>query len=148
MLGVNKVFLMGNLTRDPELRQTPSGQSVVNFGVATNRIWNDKNGNRQQEVEYHNVVVFGKLAQIAAQYLTKGQLVFVEGRIRTRSWEDASGQKRNRTEIIASSFQMGPRKLKEEGNEEIPEIVNKIEEVDLDASQNFQKEEPQEEVPF
>jgi len=116
--------------------------------VATNRIWNDKNGNRQQEVEYHNVVVFGKLAQIAAQYLTKGQLVFVEGRIRTRSWEDASGQKRNRTEIIASSFQMGPRKLKEEGNEEIPEIVNKIEEVDLDASQNFQKEEPQEEVPF
>ncbi len=147
-MNFNRIFILGNLTRDPELRQTPSGQSVVNFGVATNRIWNDKNGNRQQEVEYHNVVVFGKLAQIAAQYLTKGQLVFVEGRIRTRSWEDASGQKRNRTEIIASSFQMGPRKLKEEGNEEIPEIVNKIEEVDLDASQNFQKEEPQEEVPF
>ncbi|MCD6085420.1 single-stranded DNA-binding protein [bacterium] len=146
-MNFNRIFILGNLTRDPELRQTPSGQSVVNFGVATNRIWNDKDGNRQQEVEYHNVVVFGKLAQIAAQYLTKGQLVFVEGRIRTRSWEDASGQKRNRTEIIALSFQMGPRKLKED-SEEIPEIVNKIEEVDLDTSQNFQKEEPQEEVPF
>ena len=137
-MNFNRVFILGNLTRDPELRQTPSGQSVVNFGVATNRIWNDKDGNRQQEVEYHNVVVFGKLAQVAAQYLTKGQLVFVEGRIRTRSWEDASGQKRTRTEIIASSFQMGPRKSKED-SEEVPEIVNKIEEVDLDTSQNFQR---------
>ena len=129
-MNFNRVFILGNLTRDPELRQTPSGQSVASFGVATNRIWNDKDGNRQQEVEYHNVVVFGKLAQIAAQYLTKGRLIFVEGRIRTRSWEDASGQKRTRTEIIALNFQMGPRP--KESNEEIPEIVNEIEEVNLE----------------
>ena len=142
-MNFNRVFILGNLTRDPELRQTPSGQSVASFGVATNRIWNDKDGNRQQEVEYHNVVVFGKLAQIAAQYLTKGRLIFVEGRIRTRSWEDASGQKRTRTEIIALNFQMGPKP--KEGSEEIPEIVNEIEEVDLE---NPQEEKPQEEVPF
>jgi len=142
-MNFNRVFILGNLTRDPELRQTPSGQSVASFGVATNRIWNDKDGNRQQEVEYHNVVVFGKLAQIAAQYLTKGRLIFVEGRIRTRSWEDASGQKRTRTEIIALNFQMGPKP--KEGSEEIPEIVNEIEEVNLE---NPQEEKPQEEVPF
>jgi len=142
-MNFNRVFILGNLTRDPELRQTPSGQSVASFGVATNRIWNDKDGNRQQEVEYHNVVVFGKLAQIAAQYLTKGRLIFVEGRIRTRSWEDASGQKRTRTEIIALNFQMGPKP--KESSEEIPEIVNEIEEVNLE---NPQEEKPQEEVPF
>lgn len=145
-MNFNRVFILGNLTRDPELRQTPSGQSVATFGVATNRIWIDKDGNRQQEVEYHNVVAFGKLAQIAAQYLTKGRLVFIEGRLRTRSWEDASGQKRSRTEIIAINFQMGP-KPKEEGSEQIPEIVNEIEEINLDEpAQNL--EEGQEEVPF
>ncbi len=145
-MNFNRVFILGNLTRDPELRQTPSGQSVATFGVATNRIWIDKDGNRQQEVEYHNVVAFGKLAQIAAQYLTKGRLIFIEGRLRTRSWEDASGQKRTRTEIIAINFQMGP-KPKEESVEQIPEIVNEIEEINLDEPpQNL--EEGQEEVPF
>jgi len=145
-MNFNRVFILGNLTRDPELRQTPSGQSVATFGVATNRIWIDKDGNRQQEVEYHNVVAFGKLAQIAAQYLTKGRLIFIEGRLRTRSWEDASGQKRSRTEIIAINFQMGP-KPKEESVEQIPEIVNEIEEINLDEPpQNL--EEGQEEVPF
>jgi len=145
-MNFNRVFILGNLTRDPELRQTPSGQSVATFGVATNRIWVDKDGNRQQEVEYHNVVAFGKLAQIAAQYLTKGRLIFIEGRLRTRSWEDASGQKRSRTEIIAINFQMGP-KPKEESVEQIPEIINEIEEINLDEPpQNL--EEGQEEVPF
>ena len=145
-MNFNRIFILGNLTRDPELRQTPNGQSVANFGVATNRIWIDKNGNRQQEVEYHNVVAFGKLAQIAAQYLNKGRLVFVEGRIRTRSWEDASGQRRTRTEIIALNFQMGPRP-KEKETEVIPEIVDQIEEVDLDDSQSENKSESSE-MPF
>jgi len=148
-MNFNRIFILGNLTRDPELRQTPTGQSVATFGVATNRIWIDKDGNKQQEVEYHNVVAFGKLAQIAAQYLTKGRLIFVEGRIKTRTWEDASGQKRTRTEIIAINFQMGP-KPREEEKEQIPEIVEQIEEIDLESPQNSPEasKENQEEVPF
>jgi len=148
-MNFNRIFILGNLTRDPELRQTPTGQSVATFGVATNRIWIDKDGNKQQEVEYHNVVAFGKLAQIAAQYLTKGRLIFVEGRIKTRTWEDASGQKRSRTEIIAINFQMGP-KPREEEKEQIPEIVEQIEEIDLESPQNSPEasKENQEEVPF
>ena len=105
----NKVFILGNLTRDPEIRTTPTGQSVAQFGVATNRIWYDKNHQKQTDVEFHNIVAWGKLAEIASRYLTKGKMVFVEGRIKTRSWQDQSGQKKYRTEIIAETFQMGPK---------------------------------------
>lgn len=108
-MNLNKVFLIGNLTRDPELRTLPSGKPVVSFGVATNRIWNDESGKRQQAPEFHNIVVFGKLAEIAKQYLLKGKLVFIEGRIQTRSWESQDGNKKNRTEIIAERLQLGPR---------------------------------------
>lgn len=108
-MNFNKVFILGNLTRDPELRTTPSGQSVVSFGVATNRIWIDKNGQKQKETEFHNVIAWGKLAETASRYLFKGKLVFVEGRLRTRSWVDQNGVKHSRTEIIAQNFQLGPK---------------------------------------
>ncbi len=109
-MNLNKVILIGNLTADPELRSTPSGQPVGNFRMATNRIWVDKNTRqKQQEVEYHTVVVWGKLAEIASRFLTKGSLAMVEGRLRTRSWQDTSGNKRFRTEIIAQTLQLGPR---------------------------------------
>ncbi len=114
-MNFNKVFILGNLTRDPELRTTPAGQSVASFGVATNRIWNDKNGQRQTEVEFHNVVVWGKLAETASRYLSKGKLVFIEGRLKTRSWTDQGGVRHSRTEIIAQSFQLGPRGSDEGG---------------------------------
>lgn len=108
-MNLNKAFLIGNLTRDPELKTLPSGQPVVNFGVATNRMWKNKEGQPQQQVEFHNIVMFGRLAEIAKQYLKKGSLVMVEGRIQTRSWEAQDGQKKYRTEIIAEAMQMGPR---------------------------------------
>lgn len=105
---INKVFLFGNLTRDPELRSLPSGANVASFGLATNRVYKDKNGAKQESVEFHNIVVFGRQADIAAQYLKKGSSLFVEGRIQTRSWEGEKG-KQYRTEIVVDRFQFGPR---------------------------------------
>ena len=107
---LNKVFIFGNLTRDPELRSLPSGRPVTNFGVATNRVWKDKDGNRQESTEFHNIVVFGRQAETTAQYLQKGSSVLVEGRIQTRSWDAEDGTKRYRTEIIADRIQFGPRR--------------------------------------
>ena len=108
-MNLNKVFILGNLTRDPELRQTPSGQNVATFGVATNRIWGSPTG-KQTQTEFHNIVVWGRLEEIAHQYLAKGRLVLVEGRLNTRTWQDQqTGQKRSRTEIVAETMQLGPR---------------------------------------
>ncbi len=109
-MNLNKAIIVGNLTRDPESRALPSGQSVVSFSIATNRVWNDPSGNKQESTEFHNIVAFGKLADICSRYLSKGRLVLIEGRIQTRSWQDQnSGSKRYKTEIIADSMQMGPR---------------------------------------
>lgn len=106
-MNLNKVMIIGNLTRDPESRTVPSGQSVCSFGVATNRIWKDQNtGERKQAVEYHNIVAWGKLADICSQYLHKGSKVYIEGRLQTRSWDDQSGVKRYRTEIITENMIM------------------------------------------
>lgn len=110
-MNLNKVFILGNLTRDPELRQVPSGQAVCSFGVATNRFFTDSTGQKQQQVEYHNVVAWGRQAEIVNQYLRKGSLVLVEGRLQTRSWDDQAGNKRYRTEIIAERIQLGPRQV-------------------------------------
>ena len=106
---LNKVFIFGNLTRDPELRSLPSGNAVVNFSLATNRVWKDKDGNKQENTEFHNIVIFGRQAETAAQYLKKGSSLLVEGRLQTRSWDDNAGAKRYRTEIIVDRFQFGPR---------------------------------------
>jgi single-strand DNA-binding protein len=104
---LNKVMLIGNLGRDPEVRSTPSGQPVANFTLATSRRWKDKNGQRQEQTEWHNIVVWGKQAEIAGQYLTKGKQIFLEGRLQTRSWEDrTSGEKKYRTEVVCDNFQM------------------------------------------
>ena len=106
---INKALIYGNLTRDPELRSLPSGIQVTSFSVATNRVWKDKNGAKQESADFHNIVVFGRQAETAAQYLKKGSGVFVEGRIQTRSWDDKDGQKKYRTEIVADRIQFGPR---------------------------------------
>ena len=104
---VNKVILIGNLGRDPELRSTPSGQQVASFSLATNRKWKDRDGNQQEQTEWHNIVCWGRQAEIAGQYLTKGRQIYVEGRLQTRSWEDRqSGEKKYRTEIVSDNFQM------------------------------------------
>ena len=110
MAGVNKAILVGNLGRDPELRQTPSGQSVCNFTVATSESWTDKNGERVERTEWHRIVAWGKTGELCAQYLSKGRTVYVEGRIQTREWEDKDGNKRYTTEINAQTVQfIGPR---------------------------------------
>lgn len=103
MYSLNRATLLGNCTKDPETRQTPSGQSVCSFGVATNRTWTDQAGQKQEAAEFHNVVAWGKLAEICGQYLTKGKKVYVEGRIQTRSWDGQDGQKRFTTEIVADN---------------------------------------------
>lgn len=108
-MNLNKVFILGRLTADPQLRNIPSGQAVANFSVATNKIWTDKNGQKQEAVEFHNIVVWGRQAETASKFLNKGGLVLVEGRLQTRGWEDKQGQKRKTTEIIADSIQFGPR---------------------------------------
>jgi len=105
-MNLNKVMIIGNLTRDPESRTTPQGVQVTTFTVATNFIWTDPSGQRQEKVEYHNVVAWRKLGEICAQYLTKGSKVYVEGRLQTRSWDDQNGNKRYRTEIIAENMIM------------------------------------------
>ena len=105
---VNKIFLYGNLTRDPELKALPSGGQVAEFGVATNRTYKDKEGNKKEEVDFHNIVSFGRQAEVIKQYLVKGRPIFIEGRIRTRSWEAKDGTgKRYKTEIVLEQFQFG-----------------------------------------
>jgi single-strand DNA-binding protein len=105
---LNKAIIIGNLTRDPELKALPSGMKVCSFSVATNRYYKDKEGAKQEAVEYHNVSAFGKTGELAGQYLKKGQNVLVEGRLQTRSWE-TNGEKKYRTEIIADSVQFGAK---------------------------------------
>lgn len=105
---INKAFVYGNLTRDPELRSLPSGIQVASFSVATNRVWKNKEGQKQESADFHNIVVFGRQAETVSQYLRKGSAVFVEGRMQTRSW-DADGGKKYRTEIVADRVQFGPR---------------------------------------
>ncbi len=143
-MNLNKVFILGRLTADPQLRTTPTGQQVANFGVATNRVWSDKTGNKQQEVEYHNIVVWGRQAEIVGQFLSKGSLILVEGRIRTRTWQNQQGQNQKTTEIIAERIQLGPRPAQQErefgspaagkkptetAREELPEIDINEEEI-------------------
>jgi len=106
---LNKALIYGNLTRDPELRALPSGMNVVSFSVATNRVYRDREGKKQEQTDFHNVVVFGRQADTVNQYLKKGSGVFVEGRMQTRSWEGKDGEKKYRTEIVADRVQFGPR---------------------------------------
>jgi single-strand DNA-binding protein len=107
-MNLNKAFVLGNVTRDPEQKKLPSGSSVASFGIATNRFYK-QNEEKKQEVEFHNIVLFGRLAEIASEYIKKGSLVLIEGRIKTRNWTDTSGNKHYKTEIIGETLQLGPR---------------------------------------
>ncbi len=134
-MNLNKAILVGRLTKDPEMRSTSSGQSVCSFGLATNRTWTNRETNqREEKTEFHNIVVWGRLAEIISQFLKKGNLLLVEGRIQTRSWQDSSGNKRYRTEIVAENIQLPPKSFSQKqqpqqeksqaniSNEEIPVI--------------------------
>jgi len=158
-MNLNKVFILGNLTRDPELRQTPNGQNVATFGVATNRMWTNQSGVKQNQTEFHNVVLWGRLAEIAHQYLAKGRLVLIEGRLNTHTWQDQSGQKRNRTEIIAENMQLGPRFASAQNppqtppqNTPKPEVLPEVQLEDISETPNETPKEDEEikveNIPF
>jgi len=147
-MDLNKVMLIGNLTRDPEMRMTPSGQSVSTFSVATNRKWKGNDGETKDDAQFHEIVIWGKLAEIAEQYLSKGKKIYIEGRLQTRNWEGQDGVKRNKTEIVATDLIMLDRKgdgasdfsqvtqdtkiNKKEEKEEKEDVDPAIEEVNLD----------------
>lgn len=114
-MNFNKAIIIGRVIKDPEIRTTPNGQTVASIGVASNRVWNSNTGERQEKTEFHNIVAWGKLAEICGQYLVKGQLVLFEGRIETRSWEGQDGAKKYKTEIVAENMQMGPKARGQEG---------------------------------
>lgn len=106
---LNRATLIGNLTRDPVLKALPSGQKACEFGIATNRVWKDASGAKKEATDFHNIVVFGRVAETSATYLKKGQSVLIEGRIQTRSWDGPDGKKNYRTEIVADTVQFGPK---------------------------------------
>jgi len=109
-MNVNKAIILGNLTSDPEVNTMLSRQRVASFSIATNRFWTDKtSGEKKKSAEYHNVIAWGRLAEIAQQFLTKGGLVYIEGRLQTKNWEDQQGNKKYKTEIVAEKMQLGPR---------------------------------------
>lgn len=173
-MDLNKAMIIGRLTRDPETRTIPSGQTVASFSLATNRVWTDKAGQKQESVEYHNIVVWRKLAEICSQYLRKGSKIYIEGRLQTSSWDGQDGIKRYRTEIVANNMIMldskgnapyspeptplastnqgGPPASPNQGKpstpEQIPEIQVSPEEGDAPASSPENQEVNVEEVPF
>ena len=106
---INKAMVFGNLTRDPELRALPSGMNVASFSIATNRVFKDRDGKKQEQTDFHNIVVFGRQADTVSQYLKKGSSAYVEGRMQTRSWDGKDGEKKYRTEVVADRVQFGPR---------------------------------------
>jgi len=137
-MDLNKAMLIGRLTRDPESRTTTSGQSVTSFSVATNQVWKDPQGQRQERVEYHNIVAWGKLADVCSQYLNKGKKIYIEGRLQTRDWEGQDGVKRYRTEIITENMIMLDRAGSPGGPKENVDVVNQ------DSGNDVKKED----VPF
>lgn len=137
---LNKVFLVGRLTADPILRSTSSGQSVCSFSIATNRVWTDRgSGQKQEETQYHSIVLWRKLAEIGSRYLAKGSLVLIEGRLQTRNWQDSSGKKLYKTEIIAEKMQLGPRT----GGKMIPPETKEVNEEIPIIEENYVSDEPE-----
>jgi single-strand DNA-binding protein len=138
-MNFNKIILLGRVASDIEMRSTTTGQSVCTFRLATNRIWKDKSGERKEDSQFHNIVLWGKQAENASQFMTKGSLVLIEGRLQNRSWEDKTGNKRYITEIIGENFQLGPRSggdgtakmpINKEKNKEVDEDIPVIEDGD------------------
>lgn len=153
-MDLNRAMIIGNLTRDPEMRTIPSGQTVANFSIATNRNWTGTDGNKQSAVEYHNIVVWGKLAEICGQYLKKGQKAYIEGRLQTRDWEGQDGVKRTKTEIVAENMIMlgGGRGVVPSSGFQPPQAVSSepvIEQIsEQSAKQNSEEEIKVEDIPF
>ncbi len=147
-MNLNKVFIIGNLTRDPELRALPSGISVTSFGVATNRTWKDKSGQKKEDVQFHNIVTFGKQADIAKQYLAKGSSVFIEGRIQNRAWDAKDGTKHYKTEIIAERLQLGPRRMGNNASGYSPKGENKPAAEQIETIEYPVEEVNPEDIPF
>ena len=148
---INKAIIFGNLTRDPETRALPSGIQVTSFSVATNRVWKDKSGARQESVDYHNVVVFGRQAETVSQYLRKGSSVYVEGRMQTRSWDAQDGTKKYRTELVAERVQFGPRRDGDSSSAKAPSAPQKSgapEKEALDTIEYPEEEINPDDIPF
>lgn len=144
-MSVNKVMVLGRLGQDPELKYTPSGMAVCNFTVATSETWNDKAGQKQERTEWHRIVVWGKLAELCNQYLSKGKQTFVEGSLQTRSWDDKDGTKRYTTEVVAKSVQfIGSSTNKENSNHETHEQMELAPEYDISTDTNFTRDD----IPF
>jgi len=150
---LNKAMIIGNLTRDPELKSLPSGMKVCTFSVATNRVWKDQSGNKQEFTDFHNIVVFGRQAENVAQYMKKGSNVMIEGRIQTRSWDGNDGVKKYRTEIVADRVQFGARS-NSSGATQAPSTNNgddqspKEEDSNLDTIEYPDEEINVEDIPF
>jgi single-strand DNA-binding protein len=143
MRGVNKVILIGNLGRDPEIRYTTSGQAVANFTVATTEVRTNKDGKRDEFTEWHRIVAWGRLAEICGEYLSKGKTVYVEGTLRTRTWEDKEGKKRWTTEVVAQNMQMlgGPSGEKSASTSDVEQKIT----VDFESEETFGSDD---DVPF
>lgn len=142
---LNKAIIVGNLTRDPDLRSLPSGIPVATFSVATNRVWKDKNNMKQETADFHNVVVFGKQASTCAQFLRKGSQVLVEGRMQTRSWDDAGGSKKYRTEIVADRIQFDSRPT---GAAPAPTKDKKVDAPELEVIEYPEEDINPDDIPF
>ncbi len=148
---LNKVMLIGNLTRDPELKYTPQGAAVVTFGVATNRSWTTDTGEKKDDVDFHNVIAWNKLAEICAQLLKKGRKVYVEGRLSTSTWQAPDGAQRNKTEIVINDMVILDRKMDDPAEAEVNVPEPKVEEVEktVKAKKTEPVEEPgEEDIPF
>ena len=139
---VNRVILVGRLGKDPEMRYTTSGTPVVNFSLATDEVWTDQNKERQKRTEWHNIVAWSRLAEICGQYLGKGQLIFIEGRIQTREWDDRDGNKRRTTEVVASNMQMLGRRSENGEGKAVAVGAEESSEKSVEAGVN------EDEIPF
>lgn len=149
-MDINKATIVGRLTRDPEVRTTPTGINVTSFGVATNFVWTDASGQKKQSVEYHNVVAWRKLGEIAAQYLHKGSRVLIEGRLQTRTWDGQDGSKKNRTEIVADNLIMLDSKAAATPMTEVSEEIVSDTPTSMPAKENADQSEEisVEDIPF
>ncbi len=144
-MNLNKAFILGRLTADPQLRSTAGGTQVGSFSVATNRVWNDPSGAKKESTEFHNVVVWGKQAEVAGRFLVKGSLVLIEGRLQTREWEGKDGQKRRTTEIVCERLQLGPRPM---GSKASPEPVSSNKDSSIPTIDVTEEEIKAEDLPF
>ncbi|MEK7189312.1 MAG: single-stranded DNA-binding protein [Patescibacteria group bacterium] len=147
-MDLNKVMLIGNITQDPEVRTTPSGVSVTSFGLATNFVWTDASGQKQEKAEFHNIVAWRRLAEIMGQYLHKGSKIYIEGRLQTRSWDDQSGNKRYRTEVIADNMIMLDRKGQSSGPSNSEPSYAQQEPPQQSKPQSTEEEISVEDIPF